>query len=483
MKEKINFNMSKYDYLYQHNKNYMDYTALSFMSENSKEINITYEELHERINKYALELSSYGIHSGDKVAVCTINIPESVYLLYALDKIGAIVIGLSPLNNEYKMKQDLEMTIPDVVITVDLLYAKIKNLEEELGFSSIIYSHSESFKNPNFKLVYNKQKKIEKLNIPIYCEYKENQLTDIMFTGGSTGIHKGVELSSNGLNSVVAGMESMFKLEPGMVHLGQIPIGHMVYGRMIMHYSLVNNLKFALTLKAMPNDFYSELLRTQPDAAVGGPPHWNEFVGKDASGNKIISPKLIKNSLPNLKYATSGGEAAKLENVLIENEALKFCGSKAKMGDGLGTTEMWSAVLINNGSNSIGSLGEPLSNLKIKIIDPITRNEIVNDKAGELHITGPSLMLRYYNNVDETNKVIYYDGLYMEPQDFGNYHYGYIGRAYGFPISMLIAGAGANQLKNHKLNTITNCPTGSLCDDPRDTYFIKRGAMAYDKLR
>ena len=105
MKEKINFNMSKYDYLYQHNKNYMDYTALSFMSENSKEINITYEELHERINKYALELSSYGIHSGDKVAVCTINIPESVYLLYALDKIGAIVIGLSPLNNEYKMKQ------------------------------------------------------------------------------------------------------------------------------------------------------------------------------------------------------------------------------------------------------------------------------------------------------------------------------------------------------------------------------------------
>ena len=64
---------------------------------------------------------------------------------------------------------------------------------------------------------------------------------------------------------------------------------------------------------------------------------------------------------------------------------------------------------------------------------------------------------------DWEDKVIYYDGLYMEPQDFGNYHYGYIGRAYGFPISMLIAGAGANQLKNHKLNTITNCPTGSLC--------------------
>lgn len=425
--KKVDYNMSKYDYLYENNKNYMDYTALSFSPGQGKEINITYEELHDKINKYAVALSKYGIKAGDKVAVCAINTPESVYILYALDKIGAIVIGLSPLNNDYKMKQDLEMTMPDVVITIDLLYSKIKMFEETLGFSSLVYSPLESVNNPIVKFVYNsKQKKLgnytkdknKKLmniiklgdsDIFTYPKYKLDSLTDLMFTGGSTGVHKGVELSSRGLNAVVEGMEHMFKLEPGMVHLGQIPIGHMVYGRMIMHYSLAHNLEFAMTLKAMPNDFYSELLRTQPHAAVGGPPHWSEFVGVDEKGNKIINPKLIKDSLPNLRYATSGGEAAKLENVLIENEALKYMGSKAQMGDGLGTTEMWSAVLINNGSNLVGSLGKPLSELKIKIVDQITGEEILDDRPGELHVSGPSLMLRYYNNEEETNKVIYND--------------------------------------------------------------------------
>lgn len=425
--EKEKYNMSKYDYLYEKNKNYMNYTALSYKVANSKDIRISYEEMHEKINKYAMALNKYGIRKGDKVGICAINTPESVYLLYALDKIGAIVIGLSPLNNEYKMEQDIRMSKPDVVITVDALYSKIKNLEEKYDFSSIIYSPLESIKNPIIKLIYNrKQKQLGNYNKDKkkylksiietnydnnlnFAEYCSDDLTDIMFTGGSTGVHKGVELTSKGLNAVVEGMEKMFDMDPGMIHFGQIPIGHMVYGRMIMHYSLANNLEFAMTLKAMPEDFYSELLRTQPHAAVGGPPHWNVFIGQDENKNKIVNPNLIKNSLPNLKYATSGGEAAKLENTLIQNEALNYCGSSAKMGDGLGTTEAWSAVLINNGSNTIGSLGTNLPNLKIKIVDPKTKQVILDDRPGELHISGPSTMLKYYNNDEETRKVIYYD--------------------------------------------------------------------------
>ena len=78
---------------------------------------------------------------------------------------------------------------------------------------------------------------------------------------------------------------------------------------------------------------------------------------------------------------------------------------------------MWSAVLINNGSNTVGSLGNPLSELKIKIVDQITGEEILDDKPGELHVTGPSLMLRYYNNEDENifhffGSIVYIDTLH-----------------------------------------------------------------------
>lgn len=82
-------------------------------------------------------------------------------------------------------------------------------------------------------------------------------------------------------------------------------------------------------------------------------------------------------------------------------------------------------------------------------------------------------------------KTIYYDGMYMESQDIGNYHFGYIGRAAGFDLNFLLFGASANQLKKGvwELNkeTFKNCFTTSRCDDPRDQFFIKMGAKAYDR--
>lgn len=79
------------------------------------------------------------------------------------------------------------------------------------------------------------------------------------------------------------------------------------------------------------------------------------------------------------------------------------------------------------------------------------------------------------------NEVIYYDDLIMEPQDLGNYHFGYICRAAGLPLVEMVGGAGLIQFKEHTFNTIKNCPSLSFCDDPRDTYYIIKGAQAYDE--
>ena len=89
-----NPNQSKYDYLLSQNKNYMDLTALSTINGS-----VSYLQLHENIEKYEKLLISKGVRPGDRIGVCALNTPESVYLLYALDKIGAIVIGFSPLDN------------------------------------------------------------------------------------------------------------------------------------------------------------------------------------------------------------------------------------------------------------------------------------------------------------------------------------------------------------------------------------------------
>ena len=100
----------------------MDLIALS-----THDREITYEEMHESIQKYARLLYKKGVREGDIIGVCALNVPESVYLLYALDIIGAVVVGFSPLDNKEKIKKDIELTRPKMIITVDMKYKDFKS--------------------------------------------------------------------------------------------------------------------------------------------------------------------------------------------------------------------------------------------------------------------------------------------------------------------------------------------------------------------
>ena len=418
-----NINETKYNYMLEQNKDYMNLTALSFGDRK-----ISYEEMHDRIEKYVRLLYSKGVRQGDVIGICAYNTPESVYLLYALDIIGAIVVGYSPFDNKEKTKLDIEMTKPKMVISVDMCYSNFKDWEKALNFSTILYSPVDSLddmkikvgykllqlKNGNFKLSKNSNlKSLLKKNYSdvdyVKAPFEQDGLRDILFTGGSTGVHKGVELSDNGLNSVVEGMNSIFPAEPGMIHLGNIPFGHMAYGRSILHYALCNNMEYALTLKAMPSDLYDEIVRTHANAAVGGPPHWVSLI--EQQGDKFVpSSRLKPGSLSELHYATSGGEAKKESTENAINEALKYCGSDAKLGDGLGATETWASMMINNGKiHHSGTVGEPISTLEVKLVDPDTGKEVKDGEKGLLYVFGPSVMIGYHNNPEETEKVISYD--------------------------------------------------------------------------
>ena len=84
------------------------------------------------------------------------------------------------------------------------------------------------------------------------------------------------------------------------------------------------------------------------------------------------------------------------------------------------------------------------------------------------------------NQPEWEDKTIYYNNIVMEPQDIGNYHFGYIGRALGYDIGFLTLGAGAYQVKSGTSKIGYCFSITSTCDDPRDSYFIRLGAIAYD---
>ena len=445
---KVNPNMSQYDYMLENSKNNMNNIALTFGDRK-----ITYEEMFESINKYAKMLYAKGVRKGDLIGICTLNTPEAVYLIYALDLLGAVVIGYSPFDTKERVKADIELTMPKMIITTDFSYSNFKDLEKSLNFSTILYSPIESstnwklklgynlmqIKNGNFTLVKDKRLKhllkmnYDGLTLP-NTPYINGELSNILFTGGSSGIHKGVELNDVGLNDSIEGMKTLCddNFYNELTYLGQIPFGHMAFGRSILHIALTNNMTFALTLKATPKDFYDELVRTQANVASGGPPHWTSLIEKKGS---LYVPRndLRPNSLTSLKVTFSGGEAKKETTEKAINKALVFCGSKAKIGDGLGATETWGPNILNFANYfKEGMLGVPISTLKVKLINPETNEEVKKGEKGLLYLSGSSIMLGYHNNPEETRKVISYDengtkwlnlGDYLQEDEDGFFKY------------------------------------------------------------
>lgn len=445
---KVNPNQTKYDYMLENSKNHMNNIALTF--EDKK---ITYEEMFEAIDKYAKLLRSKGVEKGDLIGICTFNTPEAVYLVYALNLLGAVVVGYSPFDTKERIKADVELTKPKMVITTDYSYGSFKDLEKSLNISTILYSPLDSSKNWKLKIGYNllqmkngnftlsRDKRLKHLlkmnfdgitlpNVPYY----EGELSDIMFTGGSTGIHKGVDLNDIGLNSEIEGMKLLYdeNFFDGKTYLGQIPFGHMAFGRSILHAALTNNMTYALTLKAMPDDFYGELVRTQAHGASGGPPHWTSLI-EMKNGVYVPRSDLKPNTLNNLQVAFSGGEAKKEATEGAINEALLYCGSQTKLGDGLGATETWGSNILNTGNYfREGMLGVAIPNLQIKLINPETGEPVQKGERGLLYISGPSVMMGYHNNPEETSKVLSYDedgtkwlnlGDYLKEDDDGFYKY------------------------------------------------------------
>lgn len=403
-----NTNCSDYDYLLERNKNYMNYTALSFNNQK-----VSYEELHEKIFEYAKALKKKGIKKGDKIGLLLENSIESVYVYYALGAIGAIRVGFSIYNNPYKMKRDFELIKPQRVISVNTNYGIIKDPCEALNISPILYS-SKDFEKETISEAENLRDIIANNQGENFVpnQMRTTDVTDILFTGGSTGVHKGVLLNSSGLNGVVNALDQIYYLEPGMIHLGNVPFGHMIFGRYALHYSLTHNLEYALTLEGLPNKFLDELIRTKANGAMGGPVHWNTLPNH---------PLLKKGCLSELQQACTGGEMLKSEDEKQDNEAFAYAGSSAKLINMLGLTEMSGATHINiPGKNTPGTIGSPIPCVEDLIVDPkdltdsesgkrISLKEVPAGKTGLLLTKGPGMLLGYYNNEQETNKVFIYN--------------------------------------------------------------------------
>lgn len=399
-----------YEYLWENNKNHLDDVALIYFGKK-----ITYRKLFENIDKVAQALIFNSVKSGDIVIVAMPSIPEALYSILAINRIGAIANVIHPLAGANEICNYINETKSNFLLMFDDTYNIVwQHLNKTSVRKAVVVSpaNSLSILERNLYTIKAHKNNINKYDIIIKWQdfikiknnislpnfLKHDSPAIISHTGGTTGEPKGVVLTNY---NIVA---EVWQIGCNLPHQRQESM--LVVLPPFVNYSLVNGMleglafgfKTILIPNYNPNLFYKYVKQYRPNNINSIPVYWEVLLN---------DKKIIKTDLSCLKYIAYGGEAMLPEKEEKVNNILSSCGAKCKLIKGLGSTELTSGATITySDCNVIGSVGIPLVKGNCKIIEPETTLELTYNQEGEICFTGPTLMVGYYENIKATNDII-----------------------------------------------------------------------------
>ena len=391
-----------YEYIFDHNKSHLDGIALRYFTKK-----ITYQKLFENIRKTADAFWAQGIRKGDAVTIMSLNTPETIYCIYALNYIGAVANMVYMTLSEEEIVETVRNTDSKMFIFLDVAAEKVRNVVEDIEKIRVLaISPTDSLGFPVQKFSALKSKintkgfwkwkdflKAGEHQKAQQTSYHENELSVIVYTSGTTGTPKGVMLSNDSLNAVAWQYEkSGMKFTRGETFLTLMPPFLSIGLSLNVHLPL--SLGTASIMIVNPEKFIEEYKKYKPNHCVSGP---------------VIIRKLVQRLSGNMSYCITmagGGESLSLEEENYLNETLRNHHSDAKYLTGYGMTEFAATVTTSmNHVYKAGTLGIPLCKVNIKVINPDNGEKLKYNETGELCFCTPSHMLGYLDNEEETKKI------------------------------------------------------------------------------
>lgn len=402
-----------YSYLYENNKDHKKRVALNYFGRK-----ISYGELFNNIEKTARSLKVNGVNENSIVTVLMPTLPETVYLLYAISKIGAVANMVDPRTSAQEISNYINEVDSKFLIVIDVAYKKTKDILKETKVKkTLVISPADSLP-PIINLIYRLKDKTtityssncinwkqfisEGKDYLSYTEspYQQNRAVVIVHTGGTTGVPKGVLLTNDNLNAAAYQCQFCginFRREHTWLNIMPPFIAYGVGNG--LHLPLLIGMEVILIPQFDPKKFDKLLIKHRPNHMVGVPSHYGDIMN---------SAKMKNRDLSYIIAPTVGGDT--MDSALEEeiNKFLKEHNCCYQVTKGYGMTEVCAAVslCVSNECNRIGSVGIPLTHTTISIFDSETGEELPYNTKGEVCITGPNTMLGYFHNQEETNNII-----------------------------------------------------------------------------
>jgi long-chain acyl-CoA synthetase len=395
-------------------RTYPDRPALIFMG-----YTLTYRQLIDMRDRFARCLDSFGVKQGDRVAILLPNVIPCVVACTAIMKIGGIVVMNNPLYTNRELEHQFNDSGAKVLVTLDLLVKRMLDLRSKTPIKQIIYTSIGDYlpfpKNLLFPLVAKKKKlaadvapaddlyrwkDVIKAHAPDAPQVaiSLDDIAMLQYTGGTTGVSKGVMLTHSNLIKQPQALDAWFpEFAEGdyEIMLGALPFFHIFGISCSMNLALCAGWSIVLIPKPQPKELLEAMRKFKPTFAPLVP---TMLIGM------LNHPDMAKTDMSSIKGCFSGSAPLPVEVIKSFQDK-----TGTSISEGFGLTES-SPVTHSNpfkGLRKIGSIGLPLPDTECRIVslDDGETDMPVGD-IGELLVRGPQVMKGYWNRPEATEETI-----------------------------------------------------------------------------
>jgi long-chain acyl-CoA synthetase len=383
---------------------------------------LSYGELDRLSDAFAAGLVHLGVRKGDRVAIMMPNVPQYVIAELGIWKAGGMVASINPLYTGAELEHMFNECDAETVVTLSLFYDKVKEVQPRTSLRRVIVANIKEYLPPLLRVLFTlvKEKKeghrvsLREGDIafpdllrqhqgaarpPVDIQPEDPAL--ILFTGGTTGLSKAAVGSHHAL--VMAGLQikEWFKhvLHDGEdVFLTSLPLFHVFAAAGVQTVALLSHS--TMVLVPNPRDLTDVIETIQKSKATFVPGVPTFYVG-------LLNHPLVKEGkadLTSIKLCISGASAL-LQETKERFEALAKC----RIVEGYALTESMMAIVCTpvNGTYKVGSVGMPVSDVEVRIVDAETgQRDLPPGEVGEILLRAPQLMLGYWRRPEATAAMI-----------------------------------------------------------------------------
>ncbi|MDJ0595533.1 MAG: long-chain fatty acid--CoA ligase [Pleurocapsa sp. MO_226.B13] len=353
-------------------------TALIF-----EDRSFTYQQLNLMTNRMANGLKELGVEKGDRVALFLPNIPEFIISYLGILKLGAIAVSLNVMLKSREVEFILNDCTAKVLITTEELESQVPEVDLP-QLEQILIAEGRA----------SKAKSLDYLLATAACKFSAvkmqfNEPAAIVYTSGTTGFPKGATLSHGNIISNMFAQNRCCGMKPKDRLLLFLPLFHCFGQNAILNAGLNMGATIVLQRRFKPERVI-EAIATEKITMFFGVP--TVFI-------KLLN--LNPSVLANVRYFFSAAAPMPVEIAQRWQEKYGIL-----IHEGYGLTETSPCACYNHNSNyKFGSIGTPIDNVAIKIVDAEGK-ELPPGELGEITIKGSNVMLGYWNRPQETAKVL-----------------------------------------------------------------------------